>query len=140
MDSVWNSISVVSKLPPRRFVMDSRSMSHTTPSNRINSRIYKDLAICRLPIEEQSNVFVRKLVMDTSEKVMIVLYVAPARDLWIQTNMAPITVILCILLTLTKVSFAEDFEGTEYMHCRCGYCWTSMCRRIIAARFQGYDS
>ena len=48
--------------------MDSRSMSHTSPSNRTSSQIYRDLTLCQLPHHRSSNDALHT-IMDFSMKV-----------------------------------------------------------------------
>ncbi|EHL03716.1 hypothetical protein M7I_0363 [Glarea lozoyensis 74030] len=48
--------------------MDAYSISHTTPSRRGTSRIYQDLAACRISNRNYSDERIQQLVMDSSQK------------------------------------------------------------------------
>ncbi|KAH8687593.1 hypothetical protein BGZ60DRAFT_522243 [Tricladium varicosporioides] len=48
--------------------MDAYSISYTTPSRRNSSRIYQDLATCRLSSRTYSDERIKRLIMDSSKK------------------------------------------------------------------------
>jgi hypothetical protein len=92
--------------------MDAYSISYTTASRRGTSRIYQDLAACRISNRNYSDERIQRLIMDYSQKVSSDFYISYPDS--VSTAFSLTTVIVKLLASVVSLDIALVICGWNF--------------------------